>query len=233
MKIKGSLLAILFLLPFALSAQQGSYDPQRFGTLLQRYNLDDADQQRLKEILAMSWSQALTDRQNFRGSSLALYQAARTRKEREQSLIAPLLDEDQRQDFFRFEQSPRETELFAWEEGLLLDELQKVTVRSIIDHFSPQNPSGEQNGKSRLSGSGPGQPGRGRGGMRGQGRPMTGDPVNEWVSLQKKKAKEIRSCLRKDQLEQFDLLFEHVTREGKEKLQDADRERPGKTGRQR
>lgn len=214
----------ILLTAFALAAQGNPYDTRRFEELCKRYQLDAVRQQKLQQILTMSAGQRRMDRQNFAPMALALYQAAKARKERENQLIGDLLDEEQRSQFKRQEQSPQKVEFYMYQEGLLLDEQQIAQLTGIIgDPGRGPNPDGFGEGPQPPQGNPP-QPGPDR--QAGPGaRHDEGDLVDNWVSVQKKRAKSIKSILKKEQVAQFEILFAMYLKEGKHKLQQLQHER--------
>ena len=211
-----------------IPAQDSDFDSLRFEEMKQFFELDESDQPRLIEIMKMTEAQRRLDIRNYHSSSVALYQAAKVRRNRENQLIVQLLNDEQQRRFLREEESPQTTELYMWQEGLRLNAAQMQQVRAIIG--DPRRNSGppegdadmrqapDQNQGQPMMGRGPGR----RGGMRGPG---SEESTDNWVSLQKKKAKSIKTILTKEQLEQFEPLYDMFIRESKKRMEQMQKER--------
>ncbi|MCX6580804.1 MAG: hypothetical protein NT166_11555 [Candidatus Aminicenantes bacterium] len=151
------------------------------------------------KIFKMAQSQALMDRENFKGNALALIQAAIRRREMTDGLVEGLLTPEQKPIFADFKEKRKMAEeFFLLNEGLLLTEEQSVQVKQILDEYRElliadrenmaamaaenggdllNDPYGNmQGGVGNMSGTVPGSipgnvPSMMRGGMRGGGIP--------------------------------------------------------------
>lgn len=220
MKRPFPLFSLLFLICTSLMmARTPDFDPLRYQSLCERFTLNDGHRNRLLEIMTMTASQRLLDQENFKPNAPALYQAAKARLERENQLIAEMLDEAQREEFNRFSDNPESEELYMWQEGLLLDGDQISRIRLIIDEARPISIGSHQKNHSD-QGTGQGQgnmdrPSRGEHGGPGRGQNQGMNPYDHWEALQKKKAKAIKKVLNHEQKTQFEPLFTLFLREGK------------------
>lgn len=149
--------------------------------LVEKLTLTDTQVIELEKILAMTVSQAETDRVNFKGNAVGLAQSALRRRDTCDSLIEQLLTTEQNEMWDMFKNKRKQDEQFyILKEGLLLTKEQCAKIKAILDEFrKPQNrKSGNQSGGMQEGGEPPegGMPGGGgmMGGMPGGGMPGGG-----------------------------------------------------------
>jgi hypothetical protein len=88
------------------------------------------------KIFKMAQSQALMDRENFKGNALALIQAALRRRDMTDGLVEGLLTPEQKPIFADFKEKRKMSEeFFLLNEGLLLTEEQSAQVKQILDEY--------------------------------------------------------------------------------------------------
>ncbi|HLP59632.1 MAG TPA: hypothetical protein VK186_12410 [Candidatus Deferrimicrobium sp.] len=126
---------LLFSLP-AVSQVAQTVDPVTVVTRELQVQLQLTEEQvaRVVKIFKMAQSQALMDRENFKGNALALIQAALRRRDMTDGLVEGSLTPEQKPAFVEYKQKRKWTEeLFYLNEGLLLSEAQSVQVKQILD----------------------------------------------------------------------------------------------------
>jgi len=151
------------------------------------------------KIFKMAQSQALTDRENFKGNALALIRAAMRRRDMTDGFVEKLLTPEQKPLFVDYKEKRKWTEeFFILDEGLQLSREQSLQVKQILDEYREllnedrenmaalaeenggdllNDPYGNmQGGVGNMSGTVPGSipgnvPSMMRGGMRGGGIP--------------------------------------------------------------
>ncbi|HLP46535.1 MAG TPA: hypothetical protein VK469_11330, partial [Candidatus Kapabacteria bacterium] len=125
---------LLFSLP-AVSQVAQTVDPVTVVTRELQVQLQLTEEQgaRVVKIFKMAQSQALMDRENFKGNALALIQAALRRRDMTDGLVEGSLTPEQKPAFVEYKQKRKWTEeLFYLNEGLLLSEAQSVQVKQIL-----------------------------------------------------------------------------------------------------
>lgn len=90
----------------------------------------------VEKIYKMGQSQALVDRENFKGNALALIQAAMRRREMTDGFVEKLLNPEQMPLFADYKERRKMTEeFFMLNEGLQLSQEQSVQVKQILDEY--------------------------------------------------------------------------------------------------
>ncbi len=88
------------------------------------------------KIYKMVQSQALMDRENFKGNALALIQAAMRRRDMADGFVEKLLTPEQKPLFVDYKEKRKMMEeFFILNEGLQLTEEQSVQVKQILDEY--------------------------------------------------------------------------------------------------
>jgi hypothetical protein len=90
----------------------------------------------VEKIFKMAQSQALTDRENFKGNALALIRAAMRRRDMTDGFVEKLLTPEQMPIFADYKEKRKMAEeFFQLNEGLQLTQEQSVQVKQILDEF--------------------------------------------------------------------------------------------------
>lgn len=90
----------------------------------------------VEKIFKMTQSQAVKDRETFKGNAMGLVQTARQRRRTSDQLIFRLLKPEQRQKFFNYlKKRQRNEELEMLTEGLMLSGEQVTHVKRILNEF--------------------------------------------------------------------------------------------------
>jgi hypothetical protein len=88
------------------------------------------------KIFKMAQSQALTDRENFKGNALALIRAAMRRRDMTDGFVEKLLTPEQKPLFVDYKEKRKWTEeFFILDEGLQLSREQSLQVKQILDEY--------------------------------------------------------------------------------------------------
>lgn len=200
------------------------------------------------KIFKMAQSQALMDRENFKGNALALIQAAMRRREMTDGFVEKLLTPEQKPIFTDYKERRKMTEeFFVLNEGLQFTPEQSVQVKQILDEFREQLIADRENNAalaeensgdllndpySNMSGgvgnmSGNSVPGMMRNDMRGGGRPGELRGANEesrlleaMKDLDDKKGKKIEKVLTEEQQKMYKDIIKMQQQEMKKRLEE-------------
>lgn len=130
------LMAILLLPALHVLSQTGTEISALKTELRAQLQLTEEQEAEVERIFKMAQSQAELDRQNFKGHSTALIEAAKRRRNMTDSLVEALLNPEQKVRFKGYkEKRNRDEEFFILKEGLSLTEEQSFQVKNILDEY--------------------------------------------------------------------------------------------------
>jgi hypothetical protein len=222
-----AIVAIFFMLMFSqLAAAQNTGMEKQLEKLTQQLKLSEEQTTKVREILQEVQLQKENDRKTYKTDALALIQAAWTRRNHEDNKIAPILDNQQLEEYKALRKlHPVDRELFELTEGLCLNDEQIFDVEGILinlyNEFAPMadfmdmmGDGGLPPGPAKGGGIGPGGGSGGMGGMpMGRGGGMM---ANMMKKIEAKKAKAIKKLLTDEQKE----LYEQIRKDRKQKMKE-------------
>ncbi|MDQ1351621.1 MAG: hypothetical protein QG657_1926 [Acidobacteriota bacterium] len=130
------LISILVLSSLPIVSQTGDPVSTITTELQARLQLTPEQVTGVVKIFKMAQSQALVDRENFKGNALALVQAAMRRREMTDGFVEKLLNPEQMPLFADYKERRKMTEeFFVLNEGLQLTQEQSVQVKQILDEY--------------------------------------------------------------------------------------------------
>jgi hypothetical protein len=130
------LTGILLLPGLHMVSQTAATPPALKIELKAQLQLTDEQEAEVERIYNMANSQAELDRQNFKGNTLALIEAAKRRRDMTDSLVEALLKPEQKILFKNYrEKRNRDEEFFMLKEGLSLNQEQCYQVKNILDEY--------------------------------------------------------------------------------------------------
>ena len=157
----------IFLLPaLPMASQTGKAESARKIELRAQLQLTEEQEAEIERIFKMAQSQAELDRQNFKGNTVALIEAAKRRRAMTDSLVDALLKPEQKALFKNYqEKRKQDEEFFILKEGLSLTEEQSFQVKNILAEYRRLFDPEQEQRRAQLEESGdqlmgyPGSPG--------------------------------------------------------------------------
>jgi hypothetical protein len=187
--------------------------------------LTEEQEAEVERIFNMAQSQAELDRQNFKGHTIALIEAAKRRRNMTDSLVEALLSPEQKVLFRHYkEKRKQDEEFFILKEGLSLTVEQSFQVKNILDEYRGLFDPEQEQRRAQLEESGdqmmgyPGQmPGEVPGTLQGRneverrgrydlgrGKDMESRLLDALRDVDEKIAKKINPLLTKEQQKMYE-----------------------------